>query len=439
MVVSALTVEEMIAGWPYPELPLITAEPTYEDIAMMQKRLNANFLSIPSNAGGGRHGHLGLLMTAGQYTAISPVPFVAAADPGPVALVLLGTDDIVAANMVRMYDEQKRAFITRVNCDEGGKKLILAAFPNMYTSALEDYLLGYAGVTVRELVQYIIHTYSRIDPTQLADCYTKMTRPYDLQDPIETLFTQIDDGVRYALAGGQPYGEAQYVNIAFLLILATQSLPLACAEWQRRVPNMQSWPLFKAFFTEAHRENRMISQTALRSGYHTANMATELPTGTRASSNIAHQYNHPHLVPEAPSEITTVLANLATATGADRATVAALTKSLAELTAVTKAQAEELRRLIQSGHTASTPGTTNHSSATVVRGNGRQRRSGTNDQGGGGRPLYKTNNNNYCWSHGYQVGLQHTSATCTTRKAGHNPAATKTDIMGGDTWGSELL
>jgi hypothetical protein len=104
------------------------------------------------------------------------------------------------------------------------------ALPNMYTSALEDYLLGYAGFTVRDLVQYIIHTYSRIDPTQLADCYIKMTPPYDLQDPIETLFTQIDDGVRYALAGENPYGEAPYVNIAFLLILATQSLPLACAE-----------------------------------------------------------------------------------------------------------------------------------------------------------------------------------------------------------------
>jgi hypothetical protein len=70
MVVSALTVDDMISGWPYPKLPLITAEPTYEDIAMMQKRLNAKFLSIPSNAGGGLHDHLGLFMTAGQYTTI---------------------------------------------------------------------------------------------------------------------------------------------------------------------------------------------------------------------------------------------------------------------------------------------------------------------------------------------------------------------------------
>jgi hypothetical protein len=107
-----------------------------------------------------------------------------------------------------MYDEQKRVFNTHINCNEAGKKLILTAFPNMYTSALEDYLLGYAGVTVRELVQYIIHTYSRIDPTQFADCYTKMTHPYDLQDPIKTLFMQIDDGVRYTMAAGGGRGAA---------------------------------------------------------------------------------------------------------------------------------------------------------------------------------------------------------------------------------------
>jgi hypothetical protein len=123
----------MIDGWPYPESPLITAEPTYEDIATIQKRLNANFLIIPSNAGGGCDDHIGLLITAGQYTAISPIPFRAAADPGPVELVLLGTEDIVSANMVQMYDEPKRAFNTHINCDKAGGELILMAFTNMYT------------------------------------------------------------------------------------------------------------------------------------------------------------------------------------------------------------------------------------------------------------------------------------------------------------------
>jgi hypothetical protein len=60
-------------------------------------------------------------LTAGKYTAISPIPFGVAADPGPVALVLLGTEDIFAANMVWMYDEQKRAYNTHINCNEAGK------------------------------------------------------------------------------------------------------------------------------------------------------------------------------------------------------------------------------------------------------------------------------------------------------------------------------
>jgi hypothetical protein len=105
--------------------------------------------------------------------------------------------------------------------------------------------------------------------------------------------------------------------------------------WQRRVPNMETWPLFKAFFTEAHRENRMISQTALRSVYHTANMATEVPSGPFEASDVARHFHQTPLTPKATTEITAVLANLDTATGADRATVAALTKSLAELTDVT--------------------------------------------------------------------------------------------------------
>jgi hypothetical protein len=183
----------------------------------------------------------------------------------------------------------------------------------------------------------------------------------------------------------------------------------------------------------------MINQMALRSGYHTANMATEIPCGPFEASDVARHCHQTMVTPKETTEITVVLANHATVTGADRATGAELTKSLAELTDVTKAQAGEVRSLIQSGHVAPVQTTTTYSSTTVIRGNGRQRRSGTNEQGGGVRQLNKTKNNKYCWSHGYYVGLQYTSATCTDRKAGHNPSSTKSNIMGGDTWGSDLL
>jgi hypothetical protein len=60
-----------------------------------------------------------------------------------------------------------------------------------------------------------------INPTQLDEKYNKMMAPINFQDPIETLFKHIEDGVRYANAGMKPYMEAQYVDIAFLLNLNT--------------------------------------------------------------------------------------------------------------------------------------------------------------------------------------------------------------------------
>jgi hypothetical protein len=46
---------------------------------------------------------------------------------------------------------------------------------------------------------------------------------------------------------------------------------------------------------------------------------------------------------------------------------------------------------------------------------------------------YKTKNDNYFWSHGYQVGLAHISANCTKKAPGHKDIATKDNIMGVDT------
>jgi predicted RNase H-like nuclease (RuvC/YqgF family) len=43
----------------------------------------------------------------------------------------------------------------------------------------------------------------------------------------------------------------------------------------------------------------------------------------------------------------------------------------------------------------------------------------------GQRPHKTTNNDSYCWSHGYQVEKSHTSATCNMKKSGYKDAANK--------------
>jgi hypothetical protein len=55
----------------------------------------------------------------------------------------------------------------------------------------------------------------------------------------------------------------------------------------------------------------------------------------------------------------------------------------------------------------------------------------------GQRPVNTTNNDSYCWSHGYQVAKSHTSATCNMKKSGHQDAANKNNPIGGVQLGKE--
>jgi hypothetical protein len=64
--------------------------------------------------------------------------------------------------------------------------------------------------------------------------------------------------VRYAIAGMQPYMVAQYVNIAFLLILNTFAIPDACRYLQHITPVNQTWADLRREFTRAQREQRII-------------------------------------------------------------------------------------------------------------------------------------------------------------------------------------
>jgi hypothetical protein len=61
---TASTLDELIAGFPHSSLPKVTGEPTFDDLKVIRRLLlNTNAMSVASYEGGGRHGHLGIIMT----------------------------------------------------------------------------------------------------------------------------------------------------------------------------------------------------------------------------------------------------------------------------------------------------------------------------------------------------------------------------------------
>jgi small-conductance mechanosensitive channel len=140
------------------------------------------------------------------------------------------------------------------------------------------------------------------------------------------------------------------------------------------------------------------NQTAHQSGFHSAN--TMIEQGRDDSMQ----------------ETAEAIDQLATATASDRGTVATLTTTNAKLAN----QLEAAHALI--AQLKSEIATLKNKIKPALQGQ---------------RPARTTNNNSYCWSHGYQVAKLHTSATCNIRKNGHQESAMKIDTMGGVQWGKE--
>jgi hypothetical protein len=188
------------------------------------------------------------------------------------------------------------------------------------------------------------------------------------------------------------------VNVAYTLVFNTGLYPDACCAWQSRAIATKSWAQFKIDFATAHREFRLTNQTAQQSGFHSANMMIE--QGRDESMN----------------ETAEAIAQLATATASDRGMVATLTTTNAKLATQLEAAHALIAQL-------------KHEIATL--------KIKIKPIWQGQRPTRTTNNDSYCWSHGYQVANTHISATCNARKTGHQENATKVDNMGGVQWGKE--
>jgi hypothetical protein len=166
-----------------------------------------------------------------------------------------------------------------------------------------------------------------IAPTELTQNYERLNAPYDPNQPIETLFQQIQDARAFAVAGGQPYGAAMIVNVAYTLVFNTGFFPDACRAWQSRAIAGKTWAQFKLDFATAYREFRLTNQTAQQSVFHSANMMIEQ----------GHE--------ETMQDTVDAIAQLATATASDRGTIAILTTTNAKLATQLEAAQAQIAQL----------------------------------------------------------------------------------------------
>jgi len=368
--------EKIVENFPHPTIQPIVGQPTYESLAELHLKLNANAASVHSNRGNGQFGLIYLTLKGEVYATLSAVPFVPPDNPGQNPTVPAGSTAAQITEIRRAHKEAMDEFNTYTNTDKALKSLLIAAVDETYIRAKRHKFVGYANITTKELLEHLYTSYAQITSNDLRENEARMNQPYDPNQPIEILFDQIDDAVDFAAAGNVPYTNRQIVIAAYNLVFDTGVFGDECKEWRKLEPANKTWAQFKRMFTVAHQDLQESRATARTTGY--ANNATQEVEALEA------------------------ITQLANATTADRSTIASLTQQVQRL--------QEENSNLQ---------------AKLVAALEKLAVAGVET-----KPKRKRKKH-YCWSCG--SNSNHKGENCRNKKSGHQDSATEANKMGGST------
>jgi hypothetical protein len=327
------TVEAVMASFTHPMLPTVQGEPDYQTIHSTRKFLQANSRAIDTHLGGGTLGHLGLIISDAAYAMIAPTTnkeptlWVTPKAPGRAPEATAGTAAQISAAR-HQWEEDVQTYRACTSVQQALKKQIINVFEPMYLDILNDNMVGYANISARGMLDHLFETYGNITAVDLKINFEHMRRAWDSQQPLETLFKQIQDCAEYSEAGGVLIGHPQQIKVGYAKIFATGHSMSACRRWNEKPTADKTWTQFKSHFASAYRQHKQIQvESAATAGYHSANADVTQNEDQMAEATIG------------------ALANLATATAADRGVVAALTEANSRLEKQLEDSSTELREL----------------------------------------------------------------------------------------------
>jgi hypothetical protein len=98
----------------------------------------------------------------------------------------------------------------------------------MYIEILNDELVGFANTTSRDMLDHLFLSYVSITAVDIERNFENMQKAWDPQQPVDTLFKQIQDCVDFAEAGGVAIGAAQKLSSAYSKIFKSGKFNSAC-------------------------------------------------------------------------------------------------------------------------------------------------------------------------------------------------------------------
>jgi hypothetical protein len=225
---------------------------------------------------------MNIISSDAAYSIISPtgenrpILWTKPTSPGPAPEVL---DQGTAAQISAVRHSWEEAVLTHrifKTVQHVPKKQIITVFDPMHLGILNEDMVVFTNITSQEMFDNLFLTYGNIIAVDLENNFEQMRKAWDPQQPVETLFKQIQDCANFLETVGVLIGHPQQINVEYAKTFATGNFMSDCRRWNDKDTADKTWENFKVHFAIAHRQHQQIQmqgKSAANAGDHASNTA----------------------------------------------------------------------------------------------------------------------------------------------------------------------
>ena len=232
----------------HPELTRIIGEPTTASLITLLAEVRDNAGSVQTELGGGAHGHLGLVCSPDTYQVLVPAvdPYERPDNPGRLELVEAGLTQYQIAQARDEHGEATRLFREVNGVERTIIQQIVTAVEPKYLRALRTPGTNKLNHTVPQIFDHLFDTYGDVTPSELRDLTQRVEAlSLPLSEPVDTIFSEIDDLASIAEIAGAPMTATQKINMAYILFSKQHVYKSALRKWDEQLDAHHDWPNFK--------------------------------------------------------------------------------------------------------------------------------------------------------------------------------------------------
>jgi len=258
------------------ELTKIDGQPTDEDINKLTTQLSAALVTISTGNGGGKLGHIGIVVPESRYLTLSVGHKLDRPNyPGPYPATA-SDDKKIREKEVAEHNAEVNEFETYMACEAWARQAMVKAVNEEWISKKYNEDIGYQAVAPIKLLELLRTAGGDLDNLEITELNTRLLEPWDGVEAPVTMFARADKYERQLERHNIPQQPELRLSYAVATYQTSGQFDAAMREWHARPSTNKSFPSFRVYiqkeYTKQVKQNRSTAGSVKKG---IANAATE--------------------------------------------------------------------------------------------------------------------------------------------------------------------